>query len=209
MPRRITTLRLGVMLAVALIGAAIAIAFGEWVYAPTIGWCGASLVYSAWVWFSIRGMDATATRDHASREEPNRTTVDLMIVLLSVASLFAVGFVLVHASGAHGAEKALLAALALTSVALSWLLLHTLYTLRYARLFYRHDGGIDFNQKADPQYTDFAYLSFTLGMTFQVSDTNITTHQVRATALGHSLLSFLFGSVILASTVNLIAGLSS
>jgi uncharacterized membrane protein len=87
-------------------------------------------------------------------------------------------------------------------------LLHTLYTLRYARLYYTSGKGIDFNQADPPQYTDFAYLSFTVGMTYQVSDTNITTHSIRATALRHSLLSFVFGSVILASTINLVINLT-
>jgi uncharacterized membrane protein len=103
----------------------------------------------------------------------------------------------------------LLAALAVGSVALSWLLVHTLFTLRYARLYYRGAvGGINFNQAEPPQYTDFAYLAFTLGMTFQVSDTNIQNHEIRSTALRHSLLSFVFGSIILATIINLVAGLS-
>jgi uncharacterized membrane protein len=87
-------------------------------------------------------------------------------------------------------------------------LLHTLFTLRYARLYYGGTaGGIEFNADEKPRYTDFAYVSFTLGMTYQVSDTNITTHSIRSAVLGHALLSFLFGSFILATTINLIAGL--
>jgi uncharacterized membrane protein len=94
------------------------------------------------------------------------------------------------------------------SVVLSWTLLHTLFTLRYARLYYEGaDGGIEFNQTEPPSYGDFAYLAFTLGMTFQVSDTNLKTHLIRMTALRHGLLSYLFGSVILATMINLVAGL--
>jgi len=85
-----------------------------------------------------------------------------------------------------------------------------LFTLRYALLYYRgRDGGVDFNQDDPPRYTDFAYLAFTVGMTFQVSDTDLKTHTIRATALRHALLSYLFGSVILATTINLVAGISS
>jgi uncharacterized membrane protein len=69
-------------------------------------------------------------------------------------------------------------------------------------------GGIDFNQTELPRFTDFAYLAFTIGMTYQVSDTNLRSTQIRAAALRHSLLSFLFGSMILATMVNLVAGLS-
>ena len=81
--------------------------------------------------------------------------------------------------------------------------------MRYAQLYYRgKEGGVDFNQEEPPKYSDFAYLSFTLGMTFQVSDTNVGNSVIRQTVLRHSLLSYLFGSVILATTVNLIAGLT-
>jgi uncharacterized membrane protein len=87
---------------------------------------------------------------------------------------------------------------------------HTLFTLRYAELYYTGpDGGVDFNEGNPPRYVDFAYLAFTIGMTFQVSDTDIRAYPIRATALRHALLSYLFGAVVLASTVNLLAGLSS
>ncbi len=198
-----------VMLVVGIVATIVTAALGEWAFAPDVGWCCAAALYSTWVWIAISRQDAKATAAHASREDPNRETADLLIVLLSIASLFAVVFVLVQASNAHGLAKGLLAGLAVLSVALSWLLLHTLYTLRYARLYYTAGKGIDFNQKEEPQYTDFAYLAFVLGMTYQVSDTDLTNHVIRVTALKHSLLSFLFGSVILATTINLIAGLSS
>ena len=84
-----------------------------------------------------------------------------------------------------------------------------MYTLRYARLYYSgHAGGIDFNQTADPDYRDFAYLSFTIGMTFQVSDTNIQSQQIRRTALRHAWLAFPMGAVIIATTINVVAGLA-
>jgi len=196
------------MLVVGVVAAIITGSFGEWVYAPTVGWAAAALVYSTWVWLSIARQDPKQTASHASREEPNRAVADLLVLILSVASLFAVVVVLLNAASAPGAGKGLLAALALVSVALSWILLHTLFTLRYARQYYTASKGIDFNQDDPPQYTDFAYLSFTIGMTYQVSDTNISSHTIRATALRHSLLSFVFGSVILASMINLVVNLS-
>lgn len=201
--------RLVLMLLVGVIATVITGVMGEWVFAPTVGWCFSALLYSSWVWISVARLDPKQTEAHASREEPARAVSDLLVILLSVASLFSVAFVLVQASSSHGVAKALLATLALVSVALSWILLHTLYTLRYARQYYIADHGIDFNQSDPPQYTDFAYLSFTLGMTYQVSDTDITSHTIRVTVLRHVLLSFLFGSVILATTINLVAGLSN
>ncbi len=198
-----------IMLVVGVAATIVTASFGQWAYAPTVGWCFAAAIYSIWVWVAIWNKNAKQTEDLAGAEEPSRSVADLLVVILSIASLFSVAYVLVQASSAHGGTKLLLALLALVSVALSWFLLHTLYTLRYAVLYYTGDnGGVDFNQTDNPQYTDFAYLAFVLGMTFQVSDTNITSHTIRVTALKHSLLSFLFGSVILASTVNLIAGLS-
>jgi uncharacterized membrane protein len=90
----------------------------------------------------------------------------------------------------------------------SWGVVHTVFTLRYAALYYRGpDGGVNFNEDDQPTYVDFAYLAFTIGMTYQVSDTNLTTKEIRHTALRHALLSYLFGTVIIAATINLAAGL--
>ncbi|MBK4346094.1 DUF1345 domain-containing protein [Lacisediminihabitans changchengi] len=204
-----TILRLAVMLVVGAIAAVVTGLFGEWPYAATVGWCFSSAIYSVWVWMFIRRANGEQTKAHASREELYRGYADLLVILLTVASLFAVVFVLVNAANSHGVAKALLAALTLLSVALSWILLHTLYTLRYARQYYSQSGGVDFNQKELPRYYDFAYLAFTLGMTYQVSDTSITTSAMRATALKHALLSFVFGAVIVASTINLLVQITA
>ena len=209
MRERHSIIRVVVMLVAGSAAAAVTVALGHWQLAPTIGWSVAALLYSAWVWIAIRGLDPAQTASHASREEPSRSVADGLVLLLGVASLASVAFVLIPAASADGLERGLLAVLALISVALSWTLLHTLFTLRYARLYYRHGGGIDFNQQEKPRYSDFAYFAFTLGMTFQVSDTNIGNHVIRATVLRHSLLSFVFGTVILATTINLVAGLGS
>jgi uncharacterized membrane protein len=91
---------------------------------------------------------------------------------------------------------------------LSWTVVQTLFTFHYARLYYSHPaGGIDFNQEAPPRYADFAYLAFTVGMTFQVSDTALHSSALRAATLRQALLSYLLGAVILATTINLVAGL--
>ena len=83
-----------------------------------------------------------------------------------------------------------------------------MFTLRYAKLYYSGGGGIDFNQPEPPAYVDFAYLAFTIGMAFQVSDSNLQTRKIRATALRHALLSYLLGVVIVGMTINLIMELS-
>ena len=149
----------------------------------------------------------TATR--ALRQDPGRLASDVVLLSASVASLAAVGLVLVHASSTKGATKELLIGLAVLSVMLAWSVVHTLFTLHYARLYYLdREGGIDFNEESRPQYSDFAYIAFTVGMTFQVSDTDLKTKDIRATALRHALISYVFGAVIIATTINLIAGLT-
>lgn len=192
-------------------GVVVAVVVGllnAWHYAAIAGWAAACIVYIAWVWLSVWRLDADTTKDHATLEDPGRRTTDLLLILASVASVVAVVFILVDAKSLKGGAQLGVALLAIVSVALSWTLVHTVYTLRYARIYYRTGGGIDFNQKEPPRYSDFAYLAFTLGMTFQVSDTNIQNAFIRATVLRHTLLSYVFGTVIVAATVNLVAGLT-
>ena len=154
-------------------------------------------------------MDAAETRSHATREDPSRAVSDLLILGANLGSLGAAAYVVVDSSHASGAHKAWLGALALVSVAVSWVLVQTLFTLRYARIYYSDEpGGVDFNGPDPPTYVDFAYLAFTMGMTYQVSDTNLQTREFRRVVLRHGLLSYVFGSLILATTVNLVIGLS-
>ena len=133
----------------------------------------------------------------------------MFLLVAAVASLLAVGLVIVTAGGGGGLAQGLQVGLGVASVILSWTVVHTVYTLRYARLYYGgSDGGVDFNADDPPRYADFANLAFTIGMTYQVSDTDLKTKEIRGTALRHALLSYLFGTVIVATTINLVAGLS-
>lgn len=175
-----------------------------------LGWDLASLVYITGLWFTIRNRDASSTAQRATVTDPDRAVTDLLLLSAAIASLVAVGFVLVRAGQQHGIQELLRVGLGLVSVVLSWAIVHTVFTLRYAQLYYTvEDGGIDFNQPDPPTYTDFAYLAFTIGMTFQVSDTPLRSRIIRRTALRHALLSYLFGTGILATTINLVASLSS
>ncbi len=133
---------------------------------------------------------------------------ELIVLSCGVAMLAAVGLVLIQAGRAVGGTKAYLIALGVLSVALSWSLLHTVFTLRYARSFYsKPEGGIDFNEDDPPTYLDFAYLALTIGMTFQVSDTDLTTKRIRRIALVHAAFSYLFGAVIVGLVINVVASL--
>ena len=172
------------------------------------GWDSAAVTYMALVWAAVRGMDATATEQLANREDPSNSVAEVLLLGASVAALIAIGFCLLRAGHAAGAMKAFLLGLGALSLALSWLTVQTVFMLRYARGYYqRPAGGIDFNQDQAPAYMDFAYISFTLGMTFQVSDTNITTRPIRRVVLHHALLSYVFGAVILAVAINIVASL--
>jgi uncharacterized membrane protein len=197
------------MLAVGILATVVTGLLGEWDYAPVVGWSAAALTFCFVTMAKTRNRDAEQTAAMAARDDPSPTATDVLILMANVASLVAVAYVLVQANSAHGARQALLAALAVASVAISWALIHTLYMLRYAVLYYSGSvGGIDFNQEDMPRFTDFAYLAFTIGMTYQVSDTNLQSTRIRTAAFRHGLLSFVFGSMILATTVNLVAGLS-
>lgn len=206
---RAASTKLLVSAAVAALPAALAAFLGAGRGAPLIGWDVMAVIFCGWTWADVWRLDPAATADHAKRENPGRDLADVVLLAAAVASLVAVGFVLFGAGEQNGAAKYLQAALAVVSVSVSWVLVHTLFTLKYARLYYTDPvGGIDFNEDEPPQYTDFAYLAFTIGMTFQVSDTNIQTKTIRRTALRHALLSFPLGTVIIATSINLVAGLA-
>jgi uncharacterized membrane protein len=216
-PRTRSRLRFAAMLLAGLSAGAAAALTGHWVQAPTIFWDAAALTYLVWVWLVIGRMDPAQTRSHAMEEDPSRAATDLLILAANVASLAAVAAVVVDShNDSESAARLGGGLLALASVALSWMLVQTLFTLRYSQLYYNTGrkagtavGGIDFNQQRPPQYTDFAYLATSLGMTYQVSDTALQNHGIRAEALKHSLLSYLFGTVILAATINLVIGLAA
>jgi hypothetical protein len=149
-----------------------------WRVGLLVGWMAAAALFVAWMWLTIWRMDAAAA-----------------LLLLGGASI----------AGGRPTQ----AALSLASVVLAWATVHTMYTARYARMYYVGAvGGIDFNVDEPPRYSDFAYFAFTVGMTYQVSDTNIRSTAIRAAALRQGLLSYVFGTGIIATMINLVAGLS-
>jgi len=178
----------------------------SWQLGLLLGWMAAATLFTVWMWVTIFPMDAQETALHAVREDTGRATSDVLMLVAAVASLAAVALLL--EAGSSGPRKDLVAALGLSSVGLAWATVHTLFTTRYANLYYAGpDGGIEFNEPGPPRYTDFAYVAFTIGMTFQVSDTALRTSEIRRTALRHALLSYVLGAVVIATTINLVAGL--
>jgi uncharacterized membrane protein len=185
------------------------LAGGSWAVAVALGWVAAALVFMLSVWIVVFSMDARATRRAARLEDTSRAAADMVLLCAAVASLVSVGFVLAAAADRTGAARAALIGLAVGAVTAAWASVHTVFALRYARLYYADPvGGIDFHVDDLPDYRDLAYVSLTIGMTFQVSDTDLTAKEIRRTALKHALLSYLFGAVIVAITINIVGSLT-
>ncbi|HKE51774.1 MAG TPA: DUF1345 domain-containing protein [Actinomycetes bacterium] len=185
--------------------------FATWELAVVGGWDGAAIAFLATVWPVIIRADEQQTQMIAAREDQTRGTATVLLLAASVTSLLGVGFALTVAGRESGAERVLLIGLAVLTVVLSWTLVNTVYTLRYAHLQLGTPAdGLSFGDSSvsqPPTYRDFAYVAFTIGMTYQVSDTAVRDRRTRLTVLSHALLSYLFGTVIVAGAINLIAGL--
>jgi uncharacterized membrane protein len=184
--------------------------FVPWQLTALVGWDVAALMVLVRVWTQVWELDPDQTREWATLEDDTRPGAELLLLGAGVASLVGVGAVFLKAQDGGGYQEVLLEAMGVVTIALSWLVVHTTFALRYAHLFYTDPpGGINYKQGPDytPDYRDFAYTAFTVGMTYQVSDTDITRRELRHAVLRHALLSFVFGAVIIGATVNIVAGL--
>jgi uncharacterized membrane protein len=173
--------------------------------AGLLAWVVTAVVFLASTGASTWKLDAADTAWLAAREDGSRLLRDLTMIAISIGTLVTVVVVIfrVHENPPQRT------ALGVAAIAASWLVVHTVFTLRYARLYYTEPrGGVDFGQDPEPTFRDFAYVAFTIGMTFQVSDTALRETDIRATALRHALTSFVFNTVIIAVTVNIVAGLT-
>ncbi len=195
--RLAASLVVGVLVALGLGG------LGDAGVAALAGWSAGVATYCVWTWARVWGLDADGTRAHAEQEDPGRAVADILLLLAALSSVAGVGIVLLASQGS-GLLAAGAGALAVVS---SWALVHTVYGVRYADLYFASDEPpIDFGPD-QPVYSDFAYLSFCLGMTYQISDTNLRTSALRRVVLWHTLLSYFLGAVVLACTINLVSGL--
>lgn len=165
-------------------------------------------------WIIIFTSHPLEVRKNAKLQDSNRNFIFLFVIASSIMSLGAIIFLLVSTKGQSGEGVAFPVVLALTSVLVSWWLVHTLFTLRYAHLYYEPEkgdkpvGGLDFpGNISDPDYLDFVYFSFVIGMTFQVSDVEISSRRIRRLALVHALIAFAFNTAIVALSINIVSGL--
>jgi len=178
-----------------------------WQVVSLLGWDTTALVMVAWVLPVVLRCDSPATAALATREDDSRAAADLVLVLAGLASLVGVGLALLKGAEVKGTAQALITGLAVATVVMSWAAVQMVFTLHYAHLYYSGGRGIDFNGADEPDFRDFAYLATTIGMTYQVSDTNLTTKVMRRTATRHALLSYVFGTFVVAMTINAVAGL--
>jgi uncharacterized membrane protein len=205
MRRALTVLSAGLIVAVVLLP------FVTWGLALAGGWDAAALTFLVTTWPIITRADSARVAQLASREDQTEGSARTLLLGASVASLLGAGYALYLAGRHSGAPRAVLIGAAVLTVVLSWTLINTVYTLRYADLHYRSaPGGIEFGTEdgpPHPSYRDFAYVAFTIGMCYQVSDTTLRDPQIRRTVLAHAVLAYVFGVVIVAGSVNLISGL--
>lgn len=181
-----------------------------------LGWdvfCLCFLLLS-WITF-FKPHNHNTMREEARIQNEKGIIVFVLALLATLAGFMAVFLLLISRKGSY-TELSLLLVTAFLGLMLSWTLVHTLFTVRYAYMYYAdhkdhpetHAGGLEFPDEPHPGFLDFAYFSFVVGMTFQVSDVVITSAKLRRVVLLHSLLSFGFNTIIVALTINLIAGLS-
>jgi uncharacterized membrane protein len=174
--------------------------------AVLLGWAVAASGLLFWVWRISWPRDPEGTKRLAEEEGRTRVT-DTAVLGAAVASLAAVVEGLLRA-GTKDAVGVATVVLGVLVVILSWALVNTVFALKYARRYYSGgDGGIDFGQEEPPTYSDFTYVAFTVGMSFAVPDTQIVDTSIRKVGLGHALLSYLFGTVVIAVAVNLVTNL--
>ena len=159
--------------------------------------------------------NASATKARAAAQDPGRDALFVVTLTAAVFGFFAALDILAAVLDDRTPEhQAIVYALGFGAVVLGWLLIHTIFLFRYAHLYYgdrdrnkQSDRGLNFPGGADPNYLDFAYFSFVIGMTFQVSDVQITDRPIRRLALGHAMISFGYNTAILALVVNIVSGL--
>jgi len=145
----------------------------------------------------------------AQKEDGSRLFVSLFIILVTIGCFVSVLMIIISSKDKQ-LKDAYIIVICILAMMASWILVHTIYTFHYARLYYENrsdGGGLEFPGDERPDYLDFAYFSFVMGCTFQVSDVGISSKKIRRVALFHGLLSFALNTFVVALTINIISGL--
>ena len=178
-----------------------------------IGWNTFSLCMIIMTWITFKITTPDEIRRQAELQDTSRVVIFVIVLISAFASFFAVLLLVISEKKE---TEAFDIPVAMAGMFFSWFLVHTIFAMRYAHIYYGdhetqpaiHAGGLIFPEDDKPDYIDFAYFSFVLGMTFQVSDIQVTSKELRKMALLHGILSFGFNTIIVALTINVIAGLT-
>lgn len=191
----------------------------SWLRLPTriiIAWNSGAISLLTLAWLMMATATTQQIRRRARRQDDGRLAISILLVIAACISLLAIVFMLSNSKNLPATIVTLHVTLAAMTIICSWLLIHTVFALHYAHYYYQDDsntpdedlvGGLDFPDEKEPDYWDFLYFSLVIGMTFQVSDVQISSRSIRHQALVHSVLSFFFNTVILALSINIVAGL--
>lgn len=178
-----------------------------------LGWCAGAITYLVLAWWLAVEFDATRTRERAQAQDQPGLTLFVLLLLSVFASMAAIAFMLQHVKDLSTPQRTGHLLLSMLALAASWLLMQTIFAFRYAHVYYqaelnRHPrgAGLEFPGKLPPDYFDFLYYAHVVGMTSQVSDVVVTSRQMRRMTLLHSVTSFAFNMLVLALSINVMAG---
>jgi uncharacterized membrane protein len=183
-----------------------------------VTWMCFALVNIVFEWLIILKAHPQDVRRLATLQDSSRTVIFLFIVIGTMISLLSIVFLMKSPANATSEQVTFHVMLNVLSVIISWWLVHTVFTLRYAHSYYKQvdrEGkevpacGLKFPGEDKPDYMDFIYFSFNMGVAFQVSDVAITSSKMRRLVWLHSLISFAFNTAIVALSINIVSGLLS
>ncbi|MDI2033208.1 DUF1345 domain-containing protein [Paenarthrobacter nitroguajacolicus] len=178
--------------------------------APLVAWCTAGIIALAWAWRICWQQDPPGT-ERIAREESTSRLTDNAIITACLASIAAVGVALIQSGNRDDDPVSVaLVVVGVLGTIVAWALVNTVYALKYARMYYvdRDGGGFDDKDGRQPAYSDFAYFAFTVGMTYAPPEVETGSTEIRRKALLHALLSYFFGTVLIAVSLNAITNLS-
>ncbi|MES2848287.1 MAG: DUF1345 domain-containing protein [Bacteroidota bacterium] len=167
-----------------------------------------SSAYLLFCWIVLLTMPISSIRRNASKEDGSKPFVFATIILASLAGMVSVLLLILNKDTVL-VSKNLFLLVSVSGIIFSWAIVHTVFTFHYAHLFYsgKSEGGLDFPGDEKPDYLDFAYFSFIIGCTFQVSDVEISSKKIRRVVLLHGLLAFMLNTFVVALTINIVSGL--
>ena len=185
----------------------------SWEFRGLVGWSVGVAVYLTLAWWLCVGFDAQRTRERAQAQDEPSVVLFLVLLLATMACVAAITVMMQQSRDLSGLQRALHIGLSVVALALSWLFIQTIFTFHYAHRYYHEeklqepDGpGLQFPGALDPDYFDFLYYAHVVGMTSQVSDVQVTSREMRRLTLVHGVLSFAFNMLILALSINVVAG---